>query len=147
MANHKSRSNNIIKNIKRFDASDPTPPQLTKMSQAFLYHSATPPIWRLILEQEGHVMNPTGDGTVLDDIGTLTSDVFTPASNPTKEDLVVLAMNRNLRQYMKNVLVAHELLTTNTPNQPVEQARKTVITNALVNGTEIVGDDADDPES
>ncbi len=141
-----SRAKAAIREIQRFDAVDPTNAQLLEMAQATLYHPAANAIWNLLLSQNALVINPA-NLNVLDDIGTLSGETFTPASAGTIKTMLAALFIRLTRKQWKDWKKAYALKFTNATAEPLEDARSTLITNAETSATVIVGDDANDPES
>lgn len=145
-ANSVARSKQIIQNIQRHDATLPSNAQLSEIGLAFLYHPRSGPIITQYLTQQGLVLNPA-DETVLEDIGTLAGEVFTPAGAATINQYLASVHRRHLRKYHKDVYRAWKLLTANAPALPIQEARASVIATADADSAAIVGDDTDDPEN
>lgn len=141
-----TRAKTAIKQIARFDAIDPTGAQLEEMGQASLYHPTARPVWEKILSQNGLVINPLNE-TVLDDIGTLVGDTFTPITIALKKRAIAALFLRMTRRTWADWLRNYRLKKTNAPAVPLDQARDAILATASTDAAVIVGDDDDDPES
>lgn len=144
-----TRATEAIKQIHRFDSTGPSNAELDEMGQAALYHPNGRGIWGLILTQNSLVINPANE-SVLDDIGTVDASdppVFTPSSAGTKKAAIANQFNRLTRRQWKDWLKAHRLRITSASAEPLSDARATILTNAETDGSVIVGDDTDDPQS
>ncbi len=141
-----SRAKEAIKQIARFDAGTPTNAQLGEMGQAALYHPAARQIWDTVLAQNSLVINPDNQA-VLDDIGTLSGEVFTSASAGTINAMIAVLFLRLTRKQWKDWLKAYRLRFTNAPAEPLAEAKATLIATADTDAGVIVGNDDDDPES
>lgn len=141
-----SRAKTILQHIRRHDAAQPSNSQLSDVGMAFLNHTRSLPIITEYLAEHSLVLNPA-DESILEDIGTLSGEVFTPSNASTVNQYLATVYMRNLRQYHRDVIVAYEILTADAPALPLVEARTSIIGTAETDAAVIIGDNTDDPES
>lgn len=148
-----SRAKEIIRNINRVGSALPSNPDLLETALAAIYNPAARSIWTDVLERasvelgEEVVINPANP-EVLEDIGTLVAEVFTPLTTVQKNDAYATHFIRTRRQNIRNERRRYrQLFALTTGGIDLQDENDAIRTQADADSIPVIGDDNDDPPS